>query len=41
VALAGERAGKHRATLAALKRGLYANTLRALGVETPDGRTPP
>jgi enoyl-CoA hydratase/carnithine racemase len=39
VALAGERAGKHRATLTALKRGLYANTLRALGVEAPDGRT--
>lgn len=32
LAIAAERAGKHRETLAALKRGLYANTLRALGV---------
>lgn len=35
LALASARAGKHRETVAALKRGLYANTLEALGVEAP------
>jgi hypothetical protein len=35
-AIAQERFGKHPETLAALKRGLYAETLRLLEAETPE-----